>query len=355
MINKKGSEDIAKINTGLRTPEVKPTDYIAGVASAITYEVRNALGNWEQYMTTPEKQYREGRFDTQSCTNFDTLKVVQGQINFLLKNKMIPEDKRVLMSSLGYMDDDGMVNFSEAFNAITSGTTSQGNFLQNPPQAIRDFGLIPQKDFITPDDVENFDQWIDKSRITPAMYDKAKVFNTIFDVSYEWILYGSEDHQALLTHIKQAPISIALGICGGWENNAPVKACSNRVAHHAVSLIGVDGQLYKRISDQYVPFVKTLDPDYYIIWALKIVVSVKKPKDTSKPKFAWTRVLKFGVSGYDVKQLQDKLAIEGFFKYYKSTGYFGTVTLKAVKEYQKAHNLVADGIVGKMTMAELNK
>lgn len=321
--------------------EVKPKDFIAGFESGVAFEIRNESGDWEQYMSMPEKQYKEGVFDTMSCTNFDTLKIIQGQINFLLKNNKIPEDKRVLMTALGYFDGDGMVNFSEAFNAITSGTTAQGNYLQNPPEAVRKFGLLPQKDFITPENVSNFDEWIDPKRITPEMYAKAKRFNEIFDVSYEWICTGTPNDEALVRHAKQSPISIAIGLCGDWFSpEGKIALCDNKVAHHAVSLIAINNTLYKRISDQYVPFLKTLDPKYHIAWALKIIVTVKQPVKPSQPiKFQWTRGLKAGDRGYDVVMLQRVLMLEvpTVFNIKNPTDFFGARTFAGVVALQEKY------------------
>jgi Ice-binding-like/Putative peptidoglycan binding domain len=71
--------------------------------------------------------------------------------------------------------------------------------------------------------------------------------------------------------------------------------------------------------------------------------------------FQFTTFLHQGMSGDDVVQLQERLRAEGFFTYPTSTGYFGPVTLAAVKAYQTAHNIVpASGFVGPLTIAELN-
>lgn len=61
-----------------------------------------------------------------------------------------------------------------------------------------------------------------------------------------------------------------------------------------------------------------------------------------------TRNLKIGCVGNDVKTLQYILKIG-------ADGLFGVKTQKAVIEFQKAHGLVPDGCVGKLTCAELNK
>jgi len=65
-------------------------------------------------------------------------------------------------------------------------------------------------------------------------------------------------------------------------------------------------------------------------------------------KFIFTKTLKMGSKGLDVKMLQTKLNLT-------VDGIFGLKTKTAVKHFQGLHNLVPDGIVGKKTNAELNK
>lgn len=67
------------------------------------------------------------------------------------------------------------------------------------------------------------------------------------------------------------------------------------------------------------------------------------------PKYVFTKLLKYGMRGFDVKQLQLKL------KGLVADSVFGNATLRAVKAFQTVHGLVADGIVGPKTNAELNK
>ncbi|WEG12540.1 peptidoglycan-binding protein [Pullulanibacillus sp. KACC 23026] len=56
-----------------------------------------------------------------------------------------------------------------------------------------------------------------------------------------------------------------------------------------------------------------------------------------------------------VKSLQTVLKTEGYYKLTKPTGYFGSTTEKAVKEFQKDHDLKVDGLVGPKTKAKLSK
>jgi len=66
------------------------------------------------------------------------------------------------------------------------------------------------------------------------------------------------------------------------------------------------------------------------------------------PSFAFTKTLKFGSVGHDVKMLQIRLKIG-------ADGIFGNKTKNAVVAFQKANNLVPDGVCGKLTNAVLNK
>lgn len=64
-------------------------------------------------------------------------------------------------------------------------------------------------------------------------------------------------------------------------------------------------------------------------------------------------LLKKGDTGRQVKEVQSLLDFHGFWVYHKITDYFGSVTEKAVMNFQEANNLTPDGIVGNVTLNEL--
>ena len=70
--------------------------------------------------------------------------------------------------------------------------------------------------------------------------------------------------------------------------------------------------------------------------------------------FRFTKVLRFGMTNNDVKELQELLRAEGFFTYKTSTGYFGSITKTALKAYQKSHKLIPYGVLNKATIAFIN-
>jgi len=67
----------------------------------------------------------------------------------------------------------------------------------------------------------------------------------------------------------------------------------------------------------------------------------------------FTQLLRYGMRNDEVSALQSALQLEVGFPV-EPTGYFGTITLKYVKLFQKKYGLVADGIVGNKSNAVLN-
>ena len=62
-------------------------------------------------------------------------------------------------------------------------------------------------------------------------------------------------------------------------------------------------------------------------------------------------LLKFGMEGSEVKKLQQELASRNFLSNSQVTGYYGSITRTAVKQFQEAAKLsVADGVAGPETL-----
>ncbi|MDF2674608.1 MAG: SpoIID/LytB protein [Clostridiales bacterium] len=73
------------------------------------------------------------------------------------------------------------------------------------------------------------------------------------------------------------------------------------------------------------------------------------------PAFTTTRTLKIGMSGTDVKQLQEALKKLGVFTYSSITNYFGTVTQTSVKAFQKANGMSQTGVVDAAVVKKINE
>lgn len=80
--------------------------------------------------------------------------------------------------------------------------------------------------------------------------------------------------------------------------------------------------------------------------------------ETSTPPKASTRyprVLKYTMSGSDVKELQEDLKTLGYLKINNTTNYFGTMTLSALKDFQRSSGIAIDGSFGPQTRTTLLK
>uniref|UniRef100_A0A7C3SQ48 Peptidase C1A papain n=1 Tax=Dictyoglomus turgidum TaxID=513050 RepID=A0A7C3SQ48_9BACT len=75
-----------------------------------------------------------------------------------------------------------------------------------------------------------------------------------------------------------------------------------------------------------------------------------------KPFYVFNKDLYYGMQDYDVKMLQCCLKYEGLFPLNSDcTGYFGGLTLSAVKNFQAKYGLPQTGYVGEMTREKLNQ
>jgi rare lipoprotein A (peptidoglycan hydrolase) len=100
-------------------------------------------------------------------------------------------------------------------------------------------------------------------------------------------------------------------------------------------------------------------PDRVAFWAVLLGVFmvfmavVTAQADAAKWQRATLgdRTLSKGKAGNDVKTLQMLLTRRGFEV--PSTGYFGTITKRKVRRFQRSRGLTADGIVGPMTRGAL--
>jgi len=86
--------------------------------------------------------------------------------------------------------------------------------------------------------------------------------------------------------------------------------------------------------------------------------------DPKKPKYTFTRDLQYGMTGEDVRMLQEVMKYEGFFPAnHVGSNFFGSITQKCVEEFQKKYNIVDSGTpsttgfgrVGSKTRTVLNK
>jgi len=98
----------------------------------------------------------------------------------------------------------------------------------------------------------------------------------------------------------------------------------------------------------------TLQDLYAKLAALRVQLAAIQGQSQISP-FIFTHDFSYHDRGNDVKQLQIRLKQGGFFPAdIDPNGVFGPATLRAVEDYQRAHNLPITGYVGTMTRGALN-
>lgn len=140
-----------------------------------------------------------------------------------------------------------------------------------------------------------------------------------------------------------------------WLDVPIVKEGSRKTVGHGVA--GVDYCLYN--GQKALVIEDSWGPGYGLGGRRIITEEFLKARGfyagyvTSLPDYTFTKFLKRGSVGVDVRKLQEKLNTQGFIL--SVDGKFGPLTELAVRKFQKSKGLVVDGLVGKNTNAELNK
>lgn len=272
-----------KIPSALLTPIVKTKDYFQDGKTKIVYAVSNQTADFTKYLPTNEPQAYA--FDTNECSTISATKCLEIIFNSI-RNDFSVEELKTLQDA-GYIDENGNFNFSERFSGIMAGTSINGNSQNVVAESIRKFGLLPQRDLnYSMEQSQKFSNQFDMCRdyynpiaVTDAMKEKAKKIFDIVTIKYEWIwANGSKSCPAetMLKGLKQAPIQVGTPICSPWNITTPIKPCGDKTVHHATTIYKVDENGLLGDLDHYTPYLKTLSPDYFIPYALKYSVTLKR-------------------------------------------------------------------------------
>lgn len=163
--------------------EIDGTEWEFGaISTPCLYAV--PLDKRQQYLPTGELQnIGEEKF---SCVTRAYLNDLETKFNYAAKNWIIQLENRTFLDQ--YRNDKGDIEFSDAFIAILSGTTRQGNSLKAPADAIRKCGLIPKK--LLPQ-LDTFDADYDPLRISQTLRDLGGEFLRRFKINYEQVYYAN--------------------------------------------------------------------------------------------------------------------------------------------------------------------
>ncbi len=95
-----------------------------------------------------------------------------------------------------------------------------------------------------------------------------------------------------------------------------------------------------------------------VVMVIALILPLLAVSSTPASAYSWSRTLRQGMSGSDVRELQIRVAgwaADSPSKTYVAVdGSFGPGTAAAVKRFQRAYGLTADGVVGPQTQSVLN-
>lgn len=330
-------------NTGLiadpRSTEELLKDYILGVTDKLLKKYRTY--DWGAYLPIgrPQSIAENGIFfDTMSCVSFSLNQVVEMQLNYDYRNNELSLPHRMFLENNGYVQN-GKIVFSDRFTAIMSGTTKEGNYFQKVADTVSNkdtgVGLIPQSLF--PFGGKNFNEYHNRNLITNKMIDLGKEFLKYFQMEYSWVYsdqipgLSKPEYDLLRPSYQHGPLQIGV----------PFKAT------HAILSYQLNENFESNTFDHYIPYNRTPDPRM-INFYMSIYITEKDL--TTQP-----RLLKIGMTGQDVKDLQRNLKNLGFYKYPLITGYYGSYTFTAVKNFQLKYGIESTGNYGPITHKKLTE
>jgi hypothetical protein len=210
--------------------------------------------------------------ETDACVPFSAVQSIETQINWFIKTGTLPAFHLQQLTTLGFIEANGLFHASERFIAKLDGTNANGTAMAAPWDAIRKYGLVPFSDWPFDETITTWEQFY--AAIPQTLLDKGKQFLLLFSLQYEWIVNGGSkgtDVQDIKTHLQHAPLCIGVPVCEPWDQEQP-PTCSLTQPAHSTMIYTLDTLTH--FLDHYVPFLKQFDLSYFIPYVLKGVVNI---------------------------------------------------------------------------------
>lgn len=253
-------------NTGFNEEKEKQeqdgTEWVFGSSSNIITTSKDFIDNIKIYLPKGERQnIGEDKMD---CTSRGLINISEANFNYRVEKEVFSREGIQWLYDNGYINDDGKVMFSDAFIAILSGTTRQGNSIKAPLHTIHKHGLIPKS--MLPQ-IPGFDDYYNPERITQEMKNLGKEFKKRFPINYEKVF--AEDYTNMIkgTLLNTAGHAWSIPVDGIYP---PTEARFNHVfviippiQYEAFDnyIDSVDGDFIKHLSKNY----KLLKYSYRIV------------------------------------------------------------------------------------------
>jgi len=260
-------------NYGLIPAPLEDSDFSFG-ATKLGMEVRVPEGDWEKYLPGFEKQRRQDE-DKMWCVSASAENTIETEFIYQIKNRLISVEDMEWLDKKGYLDENGLPDFSDRFTAILSKTTANGNSPKRVAHAIHEYGLIPEKMLsyrrsMSWRECYGYGKWETPNTrlITKEMKDLGQEFLKRFPINYEFPRINEFDEA-----LKRNPIQVFVHAWNGVSNGVYVRTTAG--INHAVEKI--KKMPNQKIFDTYEPRVKSLADNFILMsYGTRFILSFKK-------------------------------------------------------------------------------
>lgn len=283
-------------NYGLIIEPLSPEDWSFG-SSGLGMEVRVSDGNWTPFLPTAEKQ-RRGATETMACVSFSALNDIEVEFKYVIDTKKIAVEDLLWLQDKGYMDENGLPDFNDAFIATLSGTTTNGNSPKRVAEAIHKYGLVPER--LRPyRDGMTWNHFYSKTWITQAL-DLGQEFLKRFPINYEFVSGGMKEYNEAR---KRNPVQVFVHAYNGVSNGIYLRTTAG--INHAVLNHNKDTVL-----DTYEPFIKSMASNFiYMSYGVRYIVQFREVEATImrllRKKNTQEVFLEIGGERYWIKDAED--------------------------------------------------
>lgn len=322
-----------------RSPQEKVNDRKIGALGVLKL-LKKIPFNDPKYLPDGEPQSIPGVVDDMSCCTHSALHVLETVMNYFYIEKLYRPETISFLENNGYILN-GKVKLCILYTAIRSGTTREGNYFQAVWNSLRNLGAIPESR-IPLFGGKTWNEVHRKTKITPEDDALALEFKSCFEIEYAFLdsdyMSGINDveRKALEEILQYAPVQIGVPI-----------PCSHAIMQYTLKKSVFD------VLDHYLPFFRKKDINKYPVAIYVAGYITERSKLTDTPPLA--RLLKIGMKGEDVSQLQANLRKLGYFSYPFNTGTFGVFTQNAVLNLQREYGLPVTGNYYTLTHALVYK
>lgn len=156
------------------------------------------------HLYLPKGEIQRGAEDTMDCGSRSPNNKIETLLQYLFDNGKLGVLAEWLIDN-GYVTDEGKIELSDAYIAILSGTTDQGNSLKAPIEALRLHGFIP-KSKLPLEPWMTRKEYLDPKRVTEEHKKLGQESRKRFPIGYDKVLDLNESDACTAGYAWPEPV-----------------------------------------------------------------------------------------------------------------------------------------------------